>query len=142
MARIMIQEPNPQTLDELIPIYGQQNTECNALKKVVKELNDKVKAAIHEAKKENQDIIVNGWKCKLSVEDTSTMNEDRLIDFAKKHKLDIICTKEYIDFDALEKLIYAGKIKEDVLLEMDSCKDLGTKDTLRILKLKEAENGK
>jgi len=136
MARKKIEEKT-QTLEELIPIYGEQNTQCNALKKVVADLNSKIKKAIHEAKKENKDIVVEGWNCKLSVDDDPVMNEARLIEFAKKHKIDIIRIKEYIDFDALEKLIYGGDIPKEILLEMDSCKDANSKETLRVTKAKE-----
>ena len=136
MARKKIEEKK-QTLEELIPLYGEQNTQCNALKKVVSDLNTKIKLAVHEAQKENEDVIVDGWKCKLSVDDNSTMNEARLLDVAKKHKIDIIRTKEYIDFDTLEKLIYKGDISKEALLEIDSCKDAGTKETLRVTKVKE-----
>ena len=34
------------TLEELIPQYGEQNTQCNALKKVVADLNAKIKKAL------------------------------------------------------------------------------------------------
>ena len=136
MARKRAEEKR-QTLDELIPLYGEQNTQCNALKKVVSDLNTKIKLAIHESAKENEDVIVGGWKCKLSVDDNSTMNEARLLDVAKTHGIDIIRTKEYIDFDALEKLIYNGDIPKETLLEIDSCRDAGTKETLRVTKVKE-----
>lgn len=125
------------TLDELIPIYGEQNTQCNALKKTVAELNTQLKQAIKENLQENKDIIASGWKCKLSITDESTFNEDRLIDFAKAHNIDVVRTKEYIDYDALENLIYNNQIEKDVLVEMNSCKDAKTKETLRISKMKE-----
>ena len=136
MARKKLEEKK-LTLEELVPEYGEKNTECNTLKKVVADLNDKLKEAIHEVCKENEDIVIGGWKCKLTVSDTSTMNEDKLIEFAKKYKLDIIRTEEYIDADALEKLIYKGDIPKDVLLEMESCKIPGKKESLRISKAKE-----
>ena len=125
------------TLNELVPMYGEQNTQCNALKKVVADLNAKLKQAIKDAKKSDEDIIIDGWKCKLSVTDESVFNEDRLLEFVKQHKIDVVRTKEYVDYDALESLIYNGKIKKDVLLEMESCKDAKTKETLRISQLKE-----
>ena len=130
-------EPKVETLEELIPKCGEQNTQCNALKKVVADLNAKIKESIHDAKKENTDVVASGWVCHLTVSDNSTMNEDRLIEFAKKNKLDIVRTKECIDFDTLENLIYKGKISDELLLEMDKCKDASTKETLRITKAKE-----
>ena len=124
------------TIEELVPLYGEQNTQCNALKKVVSDLNSKLKNAIKKAKQENKDIEVDGWKCSLSITENSDMNEERLLEFAKTHKLKIIKTKEYIDFDELERLIYAGKIPNDILVEMESCKDSSVRETLRINKLK------
>ena len=129
------------TLEELVPQYGEQNTQCNALKKVVADLNTKIKEVIHKSKQENKDIEINGWKCSLTVEDKKEMNEDRLLEFCKKHKLDCIKTKEYVDGDALEKLIYAGKISEKLIIEMDKCNDVKTKETLRCVKMKENKNG-
>ncbi len=138
MARVKIQEPQTQPLEELIPLYGEQNTQCNALKKVVADLNTKVKAAIHAAKQENKDITVGGWKCTLTVTDDTKVNEDRLLDVLKRHKIAVIKTKEYIDFDELERLIYAGSVPQEAMLEMDACNEKGTKETLRCTKLKEA----
>lgn len=129
------------TLAELIPLYGEQNTACNALKKVVSDLNSKIKTAIHDIQKENTDIEIEGWKCSLTVTEEATFNEDRLIEFAKKHKLKIVKTKEYIDEDALERLIYNGQISKELLIEMDKCKDVKTKETLRCVKLKEKKDG-
>ena len=139
MARKNVEEKQ-LTLEELIPIYGVQNTEFNTLKKTVDDLKLKIKTAIHAAHLLDKDITIEGWKCKLSVTDTSTMNEDRLLEFAKAHNIDIIRTKEYVDFDALEKLLYAGKIPQDVVAEMESCKESSTKEVLRCTKVKEAKD--
>ena len=137
MARKKLEAEKPMTLDKLIPEYGEKNTECNALKKVVADLNSKVKTAIHLALKENEDIKIGGWECKLSVEESSEMNEEKLIEFAKIHKLDIIRQREYIDFDALENLIYKGDISKKILVEMSKCKEIKKKEVLRINRIKE-----
>lgn len=124
------------TLEELIPQYGEQNTQCNALKKVVADLNAKIKKAIHDAKQENKDIEIEGWKCSLTVEDKKTLNEDKLLEFAKKHNLDVIRTKEYVDPDLLEKLIYSGKLSNKLVAEMDKCNDIKVSETLRCTRVK------
>ena len=126
-----------QTLDELVPLYGEQNTQCNTLKKVVADLNAKLKQAIKDAQQVDKDIVIDGWKCKLSVTDESVFNEDALILFAKSNDIDIIRTKEYIDYDALENLIYHGDIKKELLIDMENCKETKTRETLRVSKLKE-----
>lgn len=127
------------TLEELIPLYGQQNTECNALTKQVKELNGKLKEAIKKQSKENQDIVVEGWKCKLTVEYKSDMNEERLLEFVKKYNIPVVKQKEYIDFEMLEDLIYKEQVPKDVVLEMNSCMDKNIKEVLRISKVKGKE---
>lgn len=141
MARVKIQESQKPTLEELIPAYGEQNAQCNALKKTVADLNGKLKTAIHDAKRENKDIVVDGWKCNLSVTDDVKVNEERMIEVAKQYKIPIVKKKEYIDFEELEKLIYAGKLSENVILEIDKCNEKTVKETLRCTKLKEAKNG-
>ena len=128
-----------QTLAELIPLYGEQNTQCNALKKVVADLNSKIKTAIHAVQKENTDIEIDGWKCSLSVTEESSFNEDRLIEFCKQNKIKVVKTKEYVDEEELERLIYNGKISKELLIEMDKCKDTKTKETLRCTKTKMKE---
>lgn len=138
MARRKVVEEQPK-LEDLIPLYGEQNIQCNALKKVVADLNSKIKEAIHSAGKENKDIMVGDWKCSLSVTDNSSMNEERLLEFVKAHNIDVVRTKEYVDSDALESLIYNGKIPEEILLEMDKCKDPAVKETLRVSKIKKGE---
>jgi len=125
-----------ETLKELIPVYGEQNTQCNALKKVVADLNTKIKEAIHKAKQENKDIEIEGWKCSLTVEEKKEMNEDKLLDFAKKHNLDVVRTKEYVDADLLEKLIYSGKLSTKLIAEMDKCNEVKIRETLRCTKIK------
>ena len=137
MARTKIETGSGMTLNELVPLYGEKNTACNALKKEVADLNSNLKKVIKAFDKQNEDIIIDGWKCKLTVTEDSVLNEARLIEFAKQHNIDIIRQKEYIDFDALESLIYHGEIAKEVLIEMDSCKDDTTKETLRINKVKE-----
>lgn len=133
MARKKTEQLN---LNELIPQYGEQNAQCNALKKVVTDLNSKIKQAIHESKKENTDIVVDGWRCSLSVTDSSEFNEDRLIEFCKQNNIDVVRTKEYIDGNELERLIYNGAISKELMLEMDKCKDSKTRETLRCTKEK------
>ena len=96
MARVKIEKQ--QTLNELIPLYGEKNTECNALKKVVADLNSKIKSEIKRVKKENSDIEIDGWKCSLTVSGTEEFNEDRLIEFCKANKVNVIKKKEYVDF--------------------------------------------
>ena len=48
----------------------------------------------------------------------------------------IIKTKEYVDFDALEKAIYNGLLPGETLLEMDKAREVKEVVTLRVTKIK------
>lgn len=134
MARTIIKK---ETLEDLVPVYGEKNTECNALKKVVAELNTKLKTTIKDLKQQNKDIIISGWKCSLTVTEEEKTNEERLLDVLRANNVPAIRTQEYVDSEELERLIYAGKVPKEVLLEMNKCIERTTKETLRCTKVKE-----
>lgn len=130
-----------KTLTELITEYGIKNTECNALKKEVSNLNTNIKTIILNDKQENIDIDAGEWTCKLSVTASEDLNEDKVIEILKRYQIDgVIKTKEYLDSDAFEKMIYAGQIDKEILAEINSkCKEVKTKETLYVKKSKETK---
>ena len=134
MAKITVKK---ETLENLVPVYGEKNTECNALKKVVADLNTKIKATIKDLGCQNKDIIISGWKCSLTVSEEEKTNEDRLLEILRANNVPAIRTKEYVDSEELERLIYGGKVSKEVLLEMDKCIERTSKETLRCVKVKE-----
>ena len=83
-----------------------------------------------------KEIETDNGKVVLSDRKTEDFNEERLIKFLKERGLesDIIKTKEYVDFDALESAIYHDKISGDNLKDMNSCKDVKVTQVLRINK--------
>lgn len=97
-----------------------QNTQ---IKVIMSELN------IKEFETDNGKVVLSDRK-------TEDFNEEKLIKFLKERGIenDIIKTKEYIDFDALESAIYHDKISGDNLKDMDSCKDVKITQVLRINK--------
>ena len=97
-----------------------QNTQ---IKVIMSELD------IKEFESDNGKVILSDRK-------TEDFNEERLIKFLKERGLesDIIKTKEYVDFDALESAIYHDKISGDNLKDMNSCKDVKVTQVLRINK--------
>lgn len=127
-------------LDSLIPQYFTVNSELNTYKKHRDIINADIKAIMGDHALPN--YIAGDYKATLSISDTVTMDEDILLDILHKHPtLAFFCvkTKEYVDFDALESLIYKGEIGEDILLEMDRAKKTTTKETLRVTKVKKGE---
>ena len=125
-------------LDTLIPRYAMNKAELDSYKKICDKENAEIKAII-------KDHVINHYetdeyKASYSVSTRETMNEEMLLEIAHNHGIpEIIKTKEYIDYDALENAIYNGKISDDVLMEMDKAKEVKEVVTLRISKVKKKE---
>lgn len=96
--------------------------------------NTEIKAIMNEFKLTSFDTDTGSVT--LSERVTEDFIEDKLIDFLKTRNLasDIVKTKEYVDFDALESAIYHEKIAGDDLKAMSSCKEVKTTQVLRIKK--------
>lgn len=123
-------------LDKLIPQYVANKNELESYKKICDKENAQIKAIM-------KDFVVTGYeaggyKASYIVSKRETLNEEKLLEIA--HQLgisEIVKTKEYIDFDALEKAIYDGKISDDILLEMNKAKEVKEVVTLRVTKIKQ-----
>lgn len=134
-------------LSTLVDLYGEKKDEESVLKKETGRQNLIIKDLLKkEVKLKDGKYTFSGEKytVTLSIEDSSTMDEEKLVEFIKsklsKSKikaLGIIKTKEFVDEQALEAAIYSGKIVPEVVTEMDSCKVTFTKEVLRISKNKE-----
>ena len=123
-------------LDNLIPRYAENKSELDGYKKICDKENAQIKAIM-------KDFVVDkyeagGYKASYSVSTRESMNEEMLLSIAHIYGIpEIVKTKEYIDFDALEKAIYDGKISKEILLEMDRAKEVKEVVTLRVTKIKE-----
>ena len=96
--------------------------------------NTEIKAIMTEFKMTSFDTYTGSVT--LSERVSEDFIEDKLIEFLKTRNLasDIVKTKEYVDFDALESAIYHEKIAGDDLKAMSSCKEVKTTQVLRIKK--------
>ena len=127
---------------ELIDEYGSQNDRLKLLKKSCETQNNALKELMNKFVKADEDgtriAEGNDYIAVLSVRDNSTMNEEKLIKWLKKNGLSkgIIKKKEYVDSDALSDAIYKGKISDELVLDMESCKDLKPTTVLNVKKKK------
>lgn len=130
-----------QDLDTLIPQYAANKAEMDDYKKICDRENAEIKSIM-------RDFVVSsyeasGYKATYSVSERTSMNEEMLLDIAHYHGIpEIVKTKEYIDYDALEKAIYDGNISEKILLEMDKAKTVKEVVTLRVSKVKQKKEKK
>ena len=125
-----------EKLDKLVPQYAQTKQQADTYKKQSDKENAEIKSIMTSLALQHYEA--GGYKVVRSVHKRESINEEQLIEIAHKYNIpDVIKTKEYIDFDALEKAIYDGNISQDVLLEMDKAKDVKHVVQLRISKLEE-----
>lgn len=96
--------------------------------------NTEIKAIMNELSIDKFDT--DDGSVSLSERVTEDFIEDKLIEFLKTRNLadDIVKTKEYVDFDALESAIYHEKIVGDDLKDMAECKEIKKTQVLRIKK--------
>lgn len=96
--------------------------------------NTQIKEIMHSLN--INEFSTNMGTAKITEQTKETFIEDALIEFLKTNNIadDIVKTKEYVDFDALESAIYHEKISQDLVKQMASCKETKTTTVLRIKK--------
>ena len=124
-------------LSKAIDSYKESKDKENALKKANNELNETIKTYMQEhdmtsANSEN-------WTATLSCTKKESLNEDLAIEIIKENLggallSSVIKQKEYIDEDALEKLVYNGDFDINKLAKAKIVKSVYT---LRVNKKKE-----
>ena len=128
---------NAFNLSEMIDTYKSSKDKENALKKANNEMNENIKTYMQE-----HDITsANSEKytATLSCTKKESLNEDLAIEIIKENLggallSSVIKQKEYIDEDALEKLVYNGDFDINKLAKAKMVKETYT---LRIGKKKE-----
>ena len=122
-----------KTIDE----YKESKDKENSLKKINNELSENIKSYMHE---HNMTMAnTDNYTATLSRKDSESLNEDLAIEIIKENLggallSSVIKTKEYIDEDALEKLVYNGDFDINKLAKAKIVKPTFT---LRVTKKKE-----
>ena len=122
-----------KTIDE----YKESKDKENSLKKINNELSENIKSYMHEHNMTTADT--DNYTATLSRKDSESLNEDLAIEIIKENLggallASVIKTKEYIDEDALEKLVYNGDFDVNKLAKAKIVKPTFT---LRVTKKKE-----
>ena len=126
-------------LDELIPQYASNKNELDAYKKLCDKENAEIKSIMKDLALQKYEA--GEYKATYTISKRETMDEEILLEIAHQFGIpEIVKTKEYIDFDALENAIYNGKISPEILTEMDRARSVKEVVTLRISKKKGDNN--
>ena len=105
-------------LGTLIDSYKDSKDNENNFKKLSKDLGDQIKSEF--ASRNIDKFASDNYVATVSTTQKESINQDRAIIILKDNlsndQLDqVIKAKEYIDEDALEKLIYNGEVQADIL---------------------------
>lgn len=120
-----------EELSKLIDEYGTKKAEFEALKKNT----DSIKAGIEATG--NNTFETELFKATRYITVSADVDENAWLRVLKEHGYTApIKTKEYIDTDELEKLIYDGQIPSDVLLELDKYKTVKQSVGLKLTRKK------
>ena len=135
------------SLDELIPTYAENKAMLDDYKKICDSENKQIKELMEEGTYE-----AGGYKATKSVSTRDDIKEDKILaklsdDMRECFEVNnIIKTREYIDMDNLESLLYSlnnkrdiesKKIKDELIELLDSCTERKDVVTLRVSKIKE-----
>ena len=124
-----------RSLDSLVKSFYENKTELDSYKKICDEENSQIKAKMAEME---QDVYeVDGLTAKLTYKDKSSFNEVKLLAVAKELGLDVIRTREYVDMDLLEKLLYSDDLSKDAKAKLNACVEPKTEVSLRVTRKKE-----
>lgn len=132
---------NLEKLDELVPRYGDEKTEMDRYKKLCDADNAEIKSIMSDLAL--QHYTAGKYKVTRSVQERESVDEDLLLSllkpFPEVQVHNIIKTKEYVDFDALEAALYKDALPKDVLLAIDKARTVKLVTTLKVSKVKKKE---
>lgn len=114
--------------------YIAYKAEEGTLKKTLTALNTALKEYL--AGEKSPFIEVGDKQVVYSVTKQTSFNEELMIPWAKEQGIDIVKTKEYIDFDVLESLMYREQLTPEQLAELGKFKEVKLISKLNIRKAK------
>lgn len=138
----------PESLDILIPRYAQNKQELDDYKKICDKENKQIKDSMRALGETEHPV--GDYIAKCSTQQRESMNEDILISlftsvpsFVKlDDKYNIIKTKPYVDFDALENALYNSELSETQVSDLNKAKEVKEVVTLRVSKIKKKKEEK
>ena len=122
-----------ENLQELIRLFYEDKQCLDAYKKSTEEYNKEIKQGLKELGV-NEFETDSGLVAKYNIQKRESFNEDLLLQKLKELGVNTaIKTKEYVDMDELENLIYNGELNAS---ELSSCRIIKEIETLKVTKKK------
>lgn len=136
MARVDITQDN-RSLDDLIVSFYQNKSELDSYKKICEDENTKIKTKMTEISTDTYEV--NGIVAKISYKDKSTFNDAKLLATVKELGLDVVRTREYVDMDLLENVLYSDSVSKEDKQKLLACKESKIEKALKVTRKKEKE---
>jgi hypothetical protein len=137
-----MEDREKRNLEKIIDQYQVDNTKKQELEKELKSKNSFIKAKLADL---GEDLYeTSKSKATITYQNRVSMDDEKVIEILKanckaKDLKSVIKTKEYVDYEALESLIYNGGIAAEKLEEAQTTKVITTL-TVKPLKKKEEED--
>lgn len=137
-----MEDREKRNLEKIIDQYQVDNTKKQELEKELKSKNSFIKAKLADL---GEDLYeTSKSKATITYQNRVSMDDEKVIEIIKENisaakRNGVIKTKEYVDYDVLESLIYNGVIAAEKLEEAQTTKVITTL-TVKPLKKKEEEN--
>lgn len=131
--------------DDLVIHYGELDTK---IKTLTKELESDKVTIKNQLLATNVDTYIAGnYKVVRQVSYRTKVDEDKMLKVLKKdwesrygdQDCPYIKTKEYVDMDQLESVLYAGELPKEVLTELNNCQEKTEVVALKCSKVKKGE---
>lgn len=124
-----------EKLDELVPQYALNKGEYDSYKAIVDKEKEQIKdLLLHIGEKK---YTAGGYTVTRSVSVKETWDEDKLLEVAKKHKIPVIKTKQYVDMQALEDYLYDHELSPEGAVDLGKCRTQKETVALRLSKSKQ-----
>lgn len=122
---------NETTLETLIPEYYETKETVDSLKKTCDELNTAIKTKMEA----NSQYAVDGYTAKITIQKRESFKEEKLIETLKSLGAnDAIKTKEYVDMDVLESMLFNKQFTNEGLELLDKCREVKEVKVLKVTK--------
>ena len=132
--------------DKLVAHYGEVDEHIKSLTRERDGDKDTIKEEL--AKRGESDYEAGGYKVTRQVSYRTSIDEDKMLkvlkaDWAERYgSMDCpyIKTREYVDTDALEAVIYANELSDETMKQLEGCQHKQEVITLKCSKIKKKED--
>lgn len=136
--KMSLEQKEIDNLSQLVRQYAEDKSVLDKYKKRCDTGNGTIKKIMAQAG--FSEFVSGEYVAHYTIQNRESMDEEMLLNIIDNTpgltqlRSEIVKTREYVDFDALENIIYAGKIPNSVLQEMNKAKQTKEIEVLRITK--------